>query len=195
MLQHSLSDTLHVALLLTAATQCSTVSRRRHVSAVRQHITAHLVVRPFATRAFSPSDNTRPPCVSQPLSSSSSASSVDHVYDAIIIGGGISGMSAAAYLHSHSTTNLIVLEARTRVGGRTHTLTTPDGYRVDVGGAYVGPDTKPHTARRTRARCQDHADVRQRGDTRPRTYSPTEPTTAASTRVSCRMCRRSRCWM
>ena len=74
-----------------------------------------------------------------PPSSTSASSAADHVYDAIVIGGGISGMSAAAYLHSHSTTNFIVLEARTRLGGRTHTLTTADGYRVDVGGAYVGP--------------------------------------------------------
>jgi len=66
-------------------------------------------------------------------------SATEHVYDAIIIGGGISGMSAAAYLHDHSTSNLLVLEARTRLGGRTHTLTTQDGYSVDVGGAYVGP--------------------------------------------------------
>ena len=74
-----------------------------------------------------------------PQPSATSTSSAAHVYDAIIIGGGISGMSAASYLHDHSTSDFIVLEARTRVGGRTHTLTTADGYKVDVGGAYVGP--------------------------------------------------------
>ena len=71
--------------------------------------------------------------------STSTASAAEHVYDAIIIGGGISGMSAAAYLHSHSTPNFLVLEARSRLGGRTHTITTADGYKVDLGGAYVGP--------------------------------------------------------
>ena len=74
-----------------------------------------------------------------PPPSTISTSSSERVYDAVILGGGISGMSAAAYLHSHATSDFIVLEARDRVGGRTHTLTTADGYKVDVGGAYVGP--------------------------------------------------------
>ena len=74
-----------------------------------------------------------------PPPSAPPASTAEHVYDALILGGGISGLSAAAYLHAHSTSDFLVLEARSRLGGRTHTLTTPDGYAVDVGGAYVGP--------------------------------------------------------
>ncbi|XP_063306211.1 amine oxidase [flavin-containing] A-like [Pelobates fuscus] len=60
------------------------------------------------------------------------------IYDVIVIGGGISGLSAAKLLHE-SGLNVVVLEARDRVGGRTHTLRNKETQYVDVGGAYVGP--------------------------------------------------------
>lgn len=59
-------------------------------------------------------------------------------YDVIVIGGGISGLSAAKLL-SESGLNVIVLEAQNRVGGRTHTIRNKEVQYVDVGGAYVGP--------------------------------------------------------
>ena len=71
-----------------------------------------------------------------PIPSSSAPS--PPLYDVLIIGAGLSGLSAAHYLHSHSVTNLLVLEARDRVGGRTRTQTV-DGFPLDTGGAYVGP--------------------------------------------------------
>ncbi|KAM4699696.1 amine oxidase [flavin-containing] A-like [Discoglossus pictus] len=59
-------------------------------------------------------------------------------YDVIVIGGGISGLSAAKLL-VESGLKVVVLEARDRVGGRTHTIRNKEVQYVDVGGAYVGP--------------------------------------------------------
>lgn len=56
----------------------------------------------------------------------------------IVIGGGISGMSAAKLLHDLKL-DVLVLEARDRVGGRTHTVRNDRVKYVDVGGSYVGP--------------------------------------------------------
>ncbi|XP_015265262.1 PREDICTED: amine oxidase [flavin-containing] A-like [Gekko japonicus] len=59
-------------------------------------------------------------------------------YDVVVVGGGISGMSAAKLL-SESGLNVVVLEARDRVGGRTFTIRNEQVSYVDVGGAYIGP--------------------------------------------------------
>ncbi|KAM4795710.1 amine oxidase [flavin-containing] A-like [Rhinophrynus dorsalis] len=59
-------------------------------------------------------------------------------YDVIVIGGGISGLAAAKLLNE-SGLSVVVLEARDRVGGRTHTIRNKEVQYVDVGGAYVGP--------------------------------------------------------
>ncbi|XP_067896769.1 amine oxidase [flavin-containing] isoform X1 [Heterodontus francisci] len=58
--------------------------------------------------------------------------------DVIIIGGGISGLSAAKLL-TESGQKVVVLEARDRVGGRTFTTRNNNVKYVDLGGAYVGP--------------------------------------------------------
>ncbi|KAG8136448.1 hypothetical protein E2320_005028 [Naja naja] len=59
-------------------------------------------------------------------------------YDVVVVGGGISGMSAAKLLFE-SGLSVVVLEARDRVGGRTFTIRNQQVKYVDVGGAYVGP--------------------------------------------------------
>ncbi|XP_021528957.2 amine oxidase [flavin-containing] B isoform X2 [Aotus nancymaae] len=58
--------------------------------------------------------------------------------DVVVVGGGISGMAAAKLLHD-SGLNVVVLEARDRVGGRTYTLRNQMVKYVDLGGSYVGP--------------------------------------------------------
>jgi len=58
--------------------------------------------------------------------------------DVIVVGGGISGLSAGVYL-SRKDISVIVLEARERVGGRTYSVETEAGVVCDLGGAYVGP--------------------------------------------------------
>ncbi|CAF3521272.1 unnamed protein product [Rotaria socialis] len=58
--------------------------------------------------------------------------------DVLIIGGGLSGLSAGNYLLEHNIDNFLILEARDRVGGRTCTIEYQK-HAVDIGGAYVGP--------------------------------------------------------
>ncbi|XP_023238270.1 amine oxidase [flavin-containing] B-like [Centruroides sculpturatus] len=66
----------------------------------------------------------------------------------IIIGAGISGLSAAKWLRE-SNIDIIVLEARNRVGGRTLTKKDASVGYVDLGGSYIGP-SQNHLFRLTR---------------------------------------------
>ena len=59
-------------------------------------------------------------------------------FDCIIIGAGLSGLSAAHKL-TQAGRSACVLEARDRVGGRSWTVTADNGLAVDVGGQWVGP--------------------------------------------------------
>ena len=57
--------------------------------------------------------------------------------DAVVVGAGLSGLVAARHLQ-RSGQRVRVLEARTRVGGRMVSMTTPHGAVVDLGGQWGG---------------------------------------------------------
>lgn len=59
------------------------------------------------------------------------------VYDAIVIGSGIGGLTAAALLAKHGGQKVLVLERHYTAGGFTHVFRRP-GYEWDVGVHYVG---------------------------------------------------------
>jgi monoamine oxidase len=59
--------------------------------------------------------------------------------DVAVIGGGLSGLSAARAL-ADAGREVVVLEARDRVGGRLLNATLGDGVTVDLGGQWVGSD-------------------------------------------------------
>ncbi len=52
-----------------------------------------------------------------------------------VVGAGMAGLSAAAALHERDQ-DVVVLEARDRIGGRVHTVEL-DGVRADAGGAWL----------------------------------------------------------
>ncbi|KAF7250941.1 Amine oxidase [flavin-containing] A, partial [Varanus komodoensis] len=73
-----------------------------------------------------------------PARRGSTSGTMNASHDVVVIGGGISGMSAAKLLFE-SGINVVVLEARDRVGGRTFTVRNKQVKYVDVGGSYIGP--------------------------------------------------------
>jgi monoamine oxidase len=66
---------------------------------------------------------------------------MNEVLDAVIVGGGYAGLAAARKLIDDGRST-VVLEARDRVGGRTHTVEEA-GATVDLGGQWIGP-TQDH---------------------------------------------------
>ena len=57
--------------------------------------------------------------------------------DVVVVGAGFAGLTAAREL-SHRGVDVVVLEGRDRVGGRSHTAAVA-GLPVDLGGTFVGP--------------------------------------------------------
>ena len=62
---------------------------------------------------------------------------LDEPWDAIVIGSGIGGLTAAVLLAQHGGKRVLVLERHYEAGGFTHTFRRP-GYEWDVGLHYVG---------------------------------------------------------
>ncbi len=56
----------------------------------------------------------------------------------LVIGAGFAGLAAAARLQEHGIA-VHVVEARDRVGGRTHTQRSVGGIQIDLGGQWFGP--------------------------------------------------------
>ena len=56
--------------------------------------------------------------------------------DAIVIGGGLAGLSAARRLKNQGA-SVLVLEARNRIGGRISTEVLPNGQPIDLGAQFV----------------------------------------------------------
>lgn len=61
--------------------------------------------------------------------------------EVIIIGAGLAGLSAAKALKQQGISS-VVLEARSRIGGRVYSITMPDGSMADLGAQWIGPAQK-----------------------------------------------------
>ncbi len=69
-------------------------------------------------------------------------SSLAMKHDVIVVGAGVAGLTVARELHRLGK-DVVVLEARDRIGGRTHTVDIA-GAKVDLGGAWLhGPIGNP----------------------------------------------------
>lgn len=73
-----------------------------------------------------------------PLLALSSAAQHPHDVDVAIIGGGLSGLSAARDLFEAGK-SVVVLEARDRVGGRVLNHQLPNGDVLEMGAEFIGP--------------------------------------------------------
>src|SRR5208283_1564946 len=67
---------------------------------------------------------------------------VDDAFDAIVIGSGMGGLTAASLLARHDGRRVLVLERHYTAGGFTHVFHRP-GYQWDVGVHYIGEVNDP----------------------------------------------------
>ncbi len=69
---------------------------------------------------------------------------LEESWDAIVIGSGMGGLTAAALLARHGGKRVLVLERHYAAGGYTHTFRRP-GYEWDVGVHYIGQVADPRS--------------------------------------------------
>lgn len=62
----------------------------------------------------------------------------DNTFDCVIVGAGLAGLISARNLH-RAGLNVVVIEARERIGGRMHRDYISSGHWIDRGGQWVGP--------------------------------------------------------
>jgi len=58
-------------------------------------------------------------------------------YDVVIVGAGMAGLSAANRLKSSGVKNIVVLEARNRVGGRLYSIPLNNSTFLDMGASWI----------------------------------------------------------
>ena len=65
----------------------------------------------------------------------------------VIVGAGVAGLAAATELRTNGFDNVVILEARDRIGGRVWTDTIGDGIPIDLGASWIqGVDGNPISA-------------------------------------------------
>ncbi len=65
----------------------------------------------------------------------------------VIVGAGVAGLAAAGELRANGFDDVVVLEARDRIGGRVWTDTIGDGFPIDLGASWIhGIDGNPIAA-------------------------------------------------
>ena len=63
---------------------------------------------------------------------------VGRSYKVVVIGAGISGISAVHFLVSHGIRDVVLLESRDRIGGRIHTLARDKGRgKIELGAEWI----------------------------------------------------------
>ena len=68
------------------------------------------------------------------LSNCLKAAPVDNIYDVIVIGGGVSGLSAMSGLASqYNITNTLLIEGSDRLGGRINTIPFGNDSHIELG--------------------------------------------------------------
>ncbi|KAG4435717.1 hypothetical protein IFR05_008803 [Cadophora sp. M221] len=69
---------------------------------------------------------------------------VSNIFDTIIIGAGLSGLQAALFLHN-ANRSILILEARSRIGGKTNSIERPDGKGIqELGAAWLNDTNQSH---------------------------------------------------
>ena len=103
--------------------------------------------------------------------------------DVVVVGAGLAGLAAATRLVDAGA-EVVVLEARDRVGGRTLTLPAADGTPIDHGGQWVGPTQDRIAALAERVGVTTYPTYERGSTPWSATARPTATTATRSTRAT-----------